>query len=277
MTDKLYLIVEDHDGNDQRLHYQLADNPVAGRWIKKIKHASKIPLDQFYTTKNEKNLDQKEINLAISKDIKMLNDVIGHVYDSKSEYTQEDCNLLHAFTIDHQYEHDIEIRNIFHRLHRKIHLLEKVFSNSIKDCLDVEWGEKGGPLTTQHERSLYQYYDLKLYAGNIYHRWAEFGKTPYTYWKNKDIDDQRHFLNTCRPHMTFRPGFSLCISDITYEDFNEEFERWFDRYRRPWQEKYNLPGMAAYGHGGVLLATPKNNEYENYSELYTVKSIKLLD
>jgi hypothetical protein len=277
MTNKLYLIVEDHNVNDQQLYYQLADNPIAKKWIKKIKHASKIPLDQFYTSKNEKNINQKEINLAISKDIKTLNDIIGYVYDLKLEYTQKDCNLLHAFTIDHQYEYDIKIRNIFHRLHRKIHLLENIFSNSIKNCLDVEWGEKGGPLTTQHKQPLYQYYDLKLSAGNIYQQWAEFGKTPYTYWKNKDIDDEQHFLSTCKPHITFRPGFSLCINDITYEDFNEEFERWFDRYRQLWQKKYNVPDIASYGHGGILLATPVDNKFKNYSELYTVKSIKIID
>ena len=36
MTNKLYLIVEDLDGNDQQLYYQLADNPIAKKWIKKI-------------------------------------------------------------------------------------------------------------------------------------------------------------------------------------------------------------------------------------------------
>jgi hypothetical protein len=277
MANKLYLIVEDQDGNDLQLYYRLADNPVAEEWIKKIKHVSKIPLDQFYTSKNEKIIDQKEINLVIAEDIKTLNDTVGWVYDIKSEYNQKDCNLLHAFTVAHQYDHDVKVRDIFHRLHRKIHLLENVFSNSIKHRLDVEWGEKGGPLTTEYKQSPYQYYDLKMLAGNIYQPWAEFGKTPYTYWKNRDADNDEHFINTCKPHITFRPGFSLYINDITYEDFNEEFERWFDRYRQLWQKKYNVLDIAPYGHGGILLATPVDNKFKNYSELYTVKSIKIID
>jgi hypothetical protein len=277
MANKLYLIVEDQNGNDHKLHYQLADNPIAEEWIKKIKHASRIPLDQFYTSKNEKNINQKEINLAISKDIEMLNNTVGRIYDIKLEYDQNDCNLLHALTVKHQYEYNLETRDIFHRLHRKIHLLEGVFSNSIKHWLDVEWGEKGGPLTTQYKQSPYQYYDLEMLAGNIYQLWAEFGKTPYVYWKNKDMNNEEHFINNCKPHSTFRPGFSLCINDINYETFNEEFEKWFDKYRRVWQEKYNVADISAYGHGGVLLATPIDNKFKNYSELYNVKSIKLID
>jgi hypothetical protein len=277
MANKLYLIVEDRKGNKHKLHYQLADNPIAKEWIKKIKHASKIPLDQFYTFKNEKNIDQKEIIFAISKDLKILNDTIGWIYDIKLEYDQNDCNLLHTFTIKHQYEYNTEVRDIFHRLHRKIHLLESVLSNSFKNWLDVDWGEKGGPLTTQHKQSPYQYYNFEILAGNIYQTYAEFGKTPYVYWKNKDADNKIDFFNTCKPHKTFRPGFSLCVYDVTCESFNEEFEKWFDRYREDWKKKYAVPDISAYSHGGILLALPENNEFKNYSEIYTVTSIKLID
>jgi len=274
---KLYLIIEDRNGNDHQLYYHLADNPIANEWVKKIKHASKIPLDRLYTSKNDRNIDKKEIYTAITEDIKILNNIIGQIYDLKIEYDQNDCNLLHGFTVAHQYDYDVNVRDIFHRLHRKIHLLENIFSNSNKPWLFVEWGEKGGLLTTQYKESPYQYYDLEMLAGNIYQLWAESGKTPYTYWKNQDSDNVEHFINNCKPHTTFRPGFSLCINNITYKPYDKEFEKWFDRYRQVWQKKYNVPNIAAYEHGGVLLATPADNKFKNYSEIYTVKSIKLID
>jgi hypothetical protein len=275
MTINFYLTVQNHAGLEHEIQYQLADNPIAVEWFKKLKHIYRIPLDQIYTTTNDIESKDDVIN-TISEELELINSSIGKIYNIKDEYNQFDCNFLHSFTINNQYNYNTEIRNMFHRLHRKIHLLEFILSNSKYNeyFLPAEWGEKSGLLTTQHEQSPYQYYTLNLLAGNIYQFWSEFGKTPLQYWKDQDSYDIDHFIKNCRPHMTFRPGFSLCIKNVTINAFNVEFDVWFTAYRKAWQEKYNADKMSEYSEGGILLATPIGNQFD-YPTVRVIKSIRI--
>ena len=277
MSNKFYLIVQAQDGNEYYLPYQLANNPIAEEWMKKLKHVSKIPLDPVYTTKNDPGLTKELLNSNISADINLLNNSLGKIYDIKSEYNQEDCNILHSYTVKHQYAQTLEIRDIFHRLHRQLHRLEGILTGNELHWLLGEWGEAGGLVTTKHKYSPYDYYSSTMSAGNIYQRWAEFGKPPYTYWQDHDIEDIEHFLFTCKPHITFRPGFVLCIRDHIDECYNAEFEVWFKKYQKFWEEKYNAPPASAYSQGSVLLAEPLEDQTDLQSKIYTMKSIKLID
>ena len=276
MSNKFHLIAQTQDGASHQIPYQLANNPIAEEWIKKIKHISKIPLDPIYTSRNDVTITKEIVNSNITKDINLLNSVLGKIYDIKSEYTQQDCNYLHSFTIEHQYKQTLETRNIIHRLHRQLHLLEDRFNVEYKQqWILAEWGEAGGPLTSNYKKSPYDYYDLNMVAGNIYHLWAEFGKTPYTYWKDQDVDDIDHFINNCKPHTTFRPGFALCIDDYVEKSYDAEFEKWFEKYQSIWEETYNAPTISPYSTGGVLLANPLDQF--DFSNIYTLTAIKLID
>ena len=277
MPKKFHLIAQTQDGVYHQILYQLANTPMAGEWIKKIKHISKIPLDTTYTNKNDPTITKESLNSNIAKDIESLNNIIGKIYDVKSEYTQQDCNYLHSFTIKHQYNQTLETRNIIHRLHRQLHLLEDRFNVEYKQqWILADWGEAGGPLTSIHKQSPYDdYYDLNMAAGNIYHCWAEFGKTPYSYWKDQDVDDIDHFINNCKPHMTFRPGFGLCIDDHVGKSYDAKFEKWFKKYQSIWEETYNAPPISPYSMGGILLAKPLDQF--DFSNIYTLTAIKLID
>jgi hypothetical protein len=287
MSQRLHLIVRDQNNNNHRINYQLADNPIASAWIKKIKHLSRVPLDPGYTASNvggiiySTTMDRNSANLtqthqAISYELQALNQTLGHLHDVKTVYDQTDCNVLHALTISEQYRHsDASTRNMFHRLHRHIHQLEKLmFSHDGKNSIHVDWGEKAGPLTSTHTVSPYRYYELSMMAGCIYQQWAEFGKTPYRYWQDRDKEDKAHFFNNCLPHTTFRPGFDLFIRDQT-QTIDPAFEQWFDRYRTAWHRKHDVPAMAAYGRGGVPLARPMEDTFSQYTKIHTVLSIQI--
>jgi len=275
MLNKFFLTVEDQHRDEHRLEYHLANNPIAEKWIKKIKHISKVPFDRVYSTPND-NTTREEINRNITVDIKLLNERIGQIYDIKEEYSQLDCNLLHSFTVKHQYNYSVDVRDIFHSLHRKIHQLERSFSSTGNNWLPCEWGEKGGPITTMHTESPYAYYELNMKAGNIYQQWSEFGKTPYQYWQDHDSNDVDHFLQNCCPHTTFRPNFSVFLQDINYNYVDAEFETWFTDYQSAWENKYHADKLSVYGHGGVLLAEPAANQFNDFSQIYSIKSIDLV-
>jgi hypothetical protein len=276
MSTKFFLTVYDQQNTQHQIEYHLADNPIAIQWLKKIKHISKVPLDRVYSIPNDHTETKQEINVKIANDIQALNDLVGKIYEVKDHYDQNDCNLLHAFTVSNQYNYGIEARDIFHRLHRQLHQLEMLTSPVLDNTwLPGEWGEKAGPITTMHAESPYPYYTLNMQAGNIYYQWAEFGKTPYRYWQDHDIDDVNNFLANCRPHMTFRPNFSVYVKDVDYNCVDPEFETWFAQYRSAWEDKYHADALSVYGHGGVLLAEPAANQFSNFAQIYSIECIDL--
>ena len=128
MSTQLCLTVQHQNGNDYQLLYELADNPIAKAWIKKIKHASNVPLDTFYTRKNDRDLTEQQLNDQIAKYIQTLNIALGKIYDVKSEYNQNDCNLIHSFVVSNQYQYAVPERNLLHQLHIILHLLEDVLN-----------------------------------------------------------------------------------------------------------------------------------------------------
>ena len=275
MSTNFFLTVQDQQGKDHRLEYQLANNPIAEKWIKKIKHICKVPIDQTYSKKNDPTRTLETVNFSIASDIKLLNDINGKIYDVKTSYNQNDCNLMHDFIIEHHFDYGPEVRSIFYKLHHTLHVLEKILYNFPDSCT-AEWTEKAGPITTLHTESPYKYYDVNMSAGNLYSHWNEFGKTPYRYWHDKDRDDIVHFLDICKPHMTFSPSFVMFPRDVDYTyRTNKEFETWFERYKQAWVEKYNADELSVYGLGGVLLATPTNNRFDDFSQVYSIKSIEL--
>lgn len=274
MSTQLCLTVQHQNGNDYQLQYELADNPIANAWIKKIKHVSKVPLDPGYTYSNDRDVKEQQLNDQMAKYIQTLNIALGKIYDVKSEYNQIDFNFIHSFVVSNQSQYAVPERNLLNKIHKIVHILEQ--AKIEKTCLCVDWGENAGLLTGTYQQSPYDYYTLNMQAGNIYSKWAEFGKTPYMYWRDNDLDDQEHFLKNCKPHTTFRPGFYLQIKNETYGAVNEKFDQWFDRFRVAWEKKYQAHKLSEYGQGGVLLATPCPEQIDIFSEIYTVKSIKLM-
>jgi hypothetical protein len=276
MFPKFYLTVQDQAGINHQIQYQLANNPIAEQWFKKIKHIWRIPPDDIYTTTADHNISKDSLNGTISLELESINNIIGKIYDIKTEYTQNDCNLLHAFTVSNQYSYSKDVRDILHRLHRTIHRLESVLSGKKYNeyFLPGEWGEAAGPLTTPYTESSYQYYTKQMKSGTMYHLWAEFGKTPYEYWRNQDSPDATYFINNCRPHVTCRPGFSLCIKDTAYNTPDPNFEQWFNKYRDIWQVAYGTDPESPYSLGGVELAKPIDNQFD-YLTAFKITSIKV--
>jgi hypothetical protein len=248
---KLNLRVIDINDNPHEFIYTVYDNPVAQVWYKKILHLYRIPLSQHYTSKIKKpSLD--EICALISQDLMVLNEKIKIDYPIKQKYDQQDCNIIHDITISTQYGYPPYIREIFHTLHRNIHKLEKEIQHSSINHIIAGWGEKEGLLTTKFEKLPYDLYEYCM-PGSISLIWSEFGKTPWRYWKDSEIDNTQHFLKTCKPHQTFRAQFALSLQQSP-RDFDVEFKLWFDAYRDAWQQNYHCDWTPLYQWGGVPLA-----------------------
>lgn len=270
MTPKLKLSIRDFNGDLREFIYQLDENPVARAWYKKIFHLYRIPLSEHYTFK-VKRASVQETNQLISQDLILLNHAIGLNYPIKQSYDSQDCNVLHDITVSTQYDHTLEVREIFHRMHRNIHSLEYNMQQTILNNIYAGWGENEGLLTTQFEQLPYDLYQLCV-PGTINLVWSEFGKTPWRYWKDHDLDDREHFLKTCKPHQTFRAQFSLALLSGS-DEFDPEFTQWFDKYRSAWYEKYKCDWTPLHQWGGIPLARPESSTTYDWTTTDTIVSI----
>jgi len=271
MSTKLIITVRDQSLQHYDLDYELVENRISLEWIKKIKHLQKVPFCKYYANNNNRATEQ-QLNQDMAKDIIALNDLINFGYDIKEAYDQNDCNALHASVVSTQYDYLPEVREIFHNLHRKLHNLENKRQKKIMDYIDVSWGEKEGLLKTTFSVPPYDLYQIKV-PGNVYLSWSEFGKTPYQYWKDRDLNDRKHFFLTCKPHLTFRSQFNISLVH-TKQEFETEFQLWFNYYREDWESKYGCDWNPLYEWGGIHLARPIS--IFNWNTINDVTAIKIV-
>jgi hypothetical protein len=102
----------------------------------------------------------------------------------------------------------------------------------------VGWGKYEGILTNQYK--CYDFYEDRIIKNNIYLPWAELGKTPRTYWKNKEPNNQNRFNTLAKPHTTFRAKFLIATIDKNPIQFDKDFIEWFDKYKQKWFEHHNI-------------------------------------
>jgi hypothetical protein len=277
MDDQFKLTVE-VDQNPTEIFYHLADNPIAHSWFKKIRHLQHVPFDPFYSTGYLPKINSvTELNSVITDYLTKISKETGLSLPISTTYTQHQCNQLHSLVVEYQYQYNIEVRNLFHYVHRKIHDLEEILINQQKYpyLVKAHWGEKDSLLHSSFPADPYQWYETKMTQGSLYLVWIEFGKTPHGYWKDQDLDSFEHFFQTCCPMKTFSAAFALCQQNIQCNDpFEPEFETWFDRYRPEWIRRYGHDWLPEYSRSGVLLAEPLTQiDYSKINQISKIQTI----
>lgn len=247
--------IENLNKEPKVLRYELVDNPIASQWYQKIRHLHRVPLDRYYTFRVLRD-PPDNLQKLIAQDLEILRSQIGLNYPTKDKFNQEDCNELHSLTVATQYNYDRDIREIFHRLHRNLHSLEQQTLNIDPYQIYAGWGENEGLITGKFNVNPYDYYE-SCNPGDIYLVWSEFGKSPYDYWRDRDLDDPEHFFENCKAQSTFRAQFSLIRFDPPNK-FPKEFENWFDRYKSKWQEKWGIGWEPIHQWGGIPLCRTKD-------------------
>ena len=262
---QIILTMEDQQGCVRDVAYQLSDGAIAALWFKKLSKICRLPLDENYTQRLN-ILPEPELERSILDDARSLGIEIGDAVD------REQCNRLHDITVRQQYDHPREIRDVFHRMHKNLHLLENMRSDKPQQFLAIGWGEREGMLKGAIPEDRYEHY-VPTQPGSLYLSWAEFGKTPYQFWKNGDVDTDENFFVTAKPHLTFGVHFSLCIGNASLME--PEFNEWFSKYEEPWRDRYDMGWNDVHNSHSILLATPC--EQIDVSEIVTVRAVRLGD
>jgi len=245
-------IVFNNNNKKQELLYNTVLNPVSERWIKKIKHLSKIKHSPIETT-----------DVSFVQDITHIHrefcEFAGVEYNNIDYNEQQSLNLLHELYVsNHDRLSMIKNNDIVYKFHNAIHELEKK-NRDVR--FYIGWGTKEGPLEEQFNCN--EYYAETFVKNNLYLPWTELGKTPLDYYNNNEPTDLNRFCELSKPHITLRAKFMIALKDFDPPALSPEFKQWFAQFRTPWLEHYNIRDWRARDeYLGVLLAEPQDQNID---------------
>jgi hypothetical protein len=206
------------------------------------------------------------------------------LYTSTMTYAQLVDRLIHfankvLIEIDRQscLDNNQEYFNYIHRLyeqgydgnpawlyfHEHIHLCEFYHSTTRQLRLSIDYREKSGLLEKKFDVSWMAASTTTVQAGDVYLEWAELGKYPYTYWKNREPNDINRICQLAKPWLKLRP--KLQIATVDFDRLNGKniigFNTWWSNYSEAWCRHWNIPkwditdimGCAVIGHADHII------------------------
>ena len=229
---KFKILLLDKDKKTVDIDYRLNDTELAEKWFSKIRHLHRIPIDTV-ESHLEKLSDLARLYQEFSIFAGLPVITLPHKID------QPTCNMLHQIYADnHDRLAGRKDSEIMYRFHHAIHQAERV-KRKPKHRLMIGWGIKEGPLT--ETMNCQPFYESSIKRNNLYLPWAELGKTPYTYWRNAEPNDQKRFNELCKPHITFRALFFVALTDIGKPTpFPNQFNQYFNQFKSQWLKEYNV-------------------------------------
>jgi hypothetical protein len=211
--------------------YTLHDTLLAQKWFSKLKHLRKVPFDKV----------ESELTDVADLDsiYKQFCEVAGIKHEAFKDLDQEVFNRLHKMVEDHHERlSKTQESGILYKLHHSIHFNEERGKKNTKSNINVSWGVNEGPLT--HQFNCGDYYERHMIKNNLYLPWAELGKTPMTYWRNSEPNNQIRFNSLAKPHTTFRAKFCIAADDCVPNKLDVRFVEWFERYKQGWLQHHGL-------------------------------------
>lgn len=168
--------------------------------------------------------------------LKCCADKVGITVDKNLilQKNQEYLNFLHRL-----YEQSYDGSPDWLDYHEHIHLCEEY--NHKHRHLHINYREKAGLLERPFDFKWLDYSTTEVKAGDVFVQWAELGKTPYTYWKNKEPNDINRIRELCKPWLRLRPKVLVAIDDYSYYKSSIEFNQWWQNYHDAWCSHWNIP------------------------------------
>lgn len=131
--------------------------------------------------------------------------------------------------------------------HEHIHMCEYYFKETPK-FLHIDYREKSGLLEKPFDLKWLDNATSNIKAGDIFVSWAELGKTPYTYWRDKEEDDINRMCNLAKPWLKLRPKINIALEDIDLLKNKNilEFESWWQQHSKAWCQHWNIPSWTIH-------------------------------
>ena len=268
------VLTNKHTRSTKKIKYSLANNIVADKWFKAMKHLRKVEPHAL-----DSNLKQPR---PIGVVYKEFCEAAGIKEIEYKQVTQDVLNIMHDQFIA---QADIMSRNqskdVLYEFHQAIHKTE----SKMDDTAHWKW-TKMHIIAYSYKAGLFEeefpcnkFYSDELERGNIYLLFSQSGKKPYNYFFDSEPADFDKVKQIMKAHHTFIPNWFVCLEDRVPRTLPLEFEKFFEPYRSWFLKKYGLQKWDAVDEqSGVLLAKP--DKAKNVHQLiaqggYTYSHIEL--
>jgi hypothetical protein len=122
--------------------------------------------------------------------------------------------------------------------HEQIHLCENFGASQC--FLQIDYRDKAGLLEKPFDMSWLKSGKTRVRAGDVFVRWAELGKPPYIYWRDKEPDDITRIKELAKPWLKLRPMLLVALQDHDFGVSSDEFEQWWEQYHAEWCAHWNI-------------------------------------
>jgi hypothetical protein len=138
--------------------------------------------------------------------------------------------------------------------HEHIHLCENYGKNKESMCLILDHREKAGLLKKKFDIEWLKDSVTQVCAGDVYVRWAELGKMPYTYWANNEPNDIARMCELAKPWNTLYATIRVALENIDLlADKNiDAFNTWWAQYHDQWCEHWQIPSWPIQYQYGMI-------------------------
>jgi hypothetical protein len=184
-----------------------------------------------------------------------VEDLVGYANELDIIVDQQKCLSLDQTYLNflHQvYEKNYNGNPIWMDFHETIHILEKFSrdpdeiprgSLSLRE-LGIYYREAMGLLEQKFDESYQTDFVTQTKPGELYIAWAELGKTPFSYWQDKEPTNINRICELAVPWDKLKPYFFVSIDDqdllVDYTKKVNEFLAWWAPYKEDWCTHWNL-------------------------------------
>lgn len=225
--------------NQDSVRFALDDSDL-GTTLKKIYHHLSNVVVPFRPWDNPNYVDQFSYNDLVDR-LAYFADRLQVPVDRLRcrDKDQKYFNYLHGI-----YEANYQGDPAWLDFHEHIHLCEIFHERKqAMHTFYVDNREKAGMLERDMCTEWLTNNQTQIHAGDIYIRWSELGKSPYTYWRDNEPNDVDRLCQLAKPWLKLRPKICVAMRDI---DFlapikQEEFAVWWQNYHESWCRHWALP------------------------------------
>jgi len=126
--------------------------------------------------------------------------------------------------------------------HEQIHLCEKIGLQGHR-FLHIDFREKAGMLIRPFDLKWLDESTTEIKAGDVFVRWAELGKTPYSYWSDDEPDQPDRLNELAKPWLELHPKIMIALEDWDCLASTKvvEFSSWWKPRHDAWCRHWGIP------------------------------------
>ena len=241
---------------------ELYPGPASDRILKCFKHLQHVPTpmrDWDYPFYLQQHAPDELVDQLINHAKPLGIDI-----DPAQCQVQSYLNDLHIV-----YENNSDGKSQWLNFHECIHRCEEINGHwrSINKYLTIDYREISGPLVTEFDQSLLDQCTTDLRPGDVTVGWSELGKTPYSYWTDKEPNDITRICELVKPYLNFRPMITVPMQQVRVDYTGmEEFNQWWREYEPKWCEHWNVaPWTTASMIGRIVIGRVR--DFDRFSDL----------